>query len=58
MARLPVRKIREALRLRASGLTTWEVGDSIGVGQTSVSEYVIRVAWAGLTWPLPDRCRA
>ena len=54
MARLPMRKIREALRLRASGLTTREVGDSIGVGRTSVSEYVGRAARAGLSWPLPD----
>jgi transposase len=49
-----MRKIREALRLRASGLTTREVGDSIGVGRTSVSEYVGRAARAGLSWPLPD----
>lgn len=54
MARLPMRKIREALRLRASGLTTREVGVSIGVGRTSVSEYVGRAARAGLSWPLPD----
>ena len=54
MARLPMKKIREALRLRASGLTTREVGDSIGVGRTSVSEYVARAARAGLSWPLPD----
>ena len=54
MARLPMRKIREALRLRASGLTTREVGDSIGVGRTSVNEYVSRATRAGLSWPLPD----
>lgn len=54
MARLPMRKIREALRLRTSGLTTREVGESIGVGRTSVSEYLKRAARAGLSWPLPD----
>lgn len=54
MARLPMRKIREALRLRASGLTTREVGDRIGVGRTSVSKYLARAARAGLTWPLPE----
>lgn len=54
MSRLPMRKIREALRLRASGLTTREVGASIGVGRTSVSEYIGRAARAGLSWPLPD----
>lgn len=54
MARLPMRKIREALRLRASGLTTREVGDSIGVGRTSVSTYLKRAERAGLSWPLPE----
>jgi len=54
MARLSMRKIREALRLRASGLTTREVGESIGVGRTSVSVYLKRTERAGLTWPLPD----
>lgn len=49
-----MRKIREALRLRASGLTCREVGDSIGVGRTSVSKYLARAERAGLNWPLPD----
>lgn len=49
-----MRKIREALRLRASGLTTREVGDSIGVGRTSVSTYLTRAQRAGLSWPLPE----
>jgi len=50
-----MRKIREALRLRASGLTTRDVGESVGVGRTSVSEYLKRAAGqAGLSWPLPD----
>lgn len=54
MVRLPIRKIRETLRLRASGLTTREVDDSIGVGRTSVNKYMSRAARAGLSWPLPD----
>ncbi len=54
MARLPMRKIREALRLRANGLTTREVGESIGVGRTSVSTYLKRAERAGLSWPLPE----
>jgi hypothetical protein len=54
MASLPVRKIKEALRLRESGLTTGEVGGSIGVGRTSVGSYVGRAEWAVLSWPLPD----
>ena len=54
MTRLPMRKIKEALRLRASGLTTREVGESIGVGRTSVSAYLKRAERAGLSWPLPE----
>lgn len=54
MARLPMRKIRDALRLRANGLTTREVGESIGVGRTSVSVYLKRAERAGLSWPLSD----
>lgn len=33
MARLPMRKIREALRLRASGLTTREVGTASAMAE-------------------------
>ena len=54
MARLPMRKIRDALRLRANGLTTREVGESIGVGRTSVSVYLKRAERAGLSWPLSE----
>ncbi len=38
MARLPMRKIREALRLRASGLTTREVGTSTVVPLASLHQ--------------------
>ena len=47
-----MRKIREALRLQASGMSTRKIAASIGVGQSTASEYVKRVQQAGLTWPL------
>ena len=45
---------REALRLRASGLSTREIAASLGVGQTTASDYLKRVPEAGLAWPLPE----
>jgi transposase len=54
MKRLPMRKIRDALRLRAAGLSTRKIAASLGVGQSTVSEYLKRAARAGVGWPLPD----
>lgn len=48
-----MRKIGEALRLRAAGLSTRKIAASLGVGQSTVSEYLKRAAQAGLSWPLP-----
>lgn len=53
MKRLTMRKIREAVRLHASGLSTRKIAASLGVGQSTASEYVKRVEAAGFTWPLP-----
>ena len=47
-----MRKIREALRLRASGLSTGKIAASLGVGQSTASEYLKRIERAALTWPL------
>ncbi|MEM8751991.1 MAG: IS21 family transposase, partial [Pseudomonadota bacterium] len=49
-----MRKIGEALRLRAAGLTTRKIAASLGIGQTTASEYLKRAERAGLGWPLPD----
>jgi transposase len=49
-----MRKIREALRLRASGLSNRKIAASIGVGATAAGEYIRRARRAGLSWPLPD----
>ncbi len=54
MRRLPMRKIAEALRLKVSGLSTRKIASSLGLGQSTVSEYLKRAERAGLSWPLPD----
>ena len=54
MRRLPMRKISQALRLRAAGLSTRKIAASLNVGQSTISEYLKRAARAGLSWPLPD----
>lgn len=52
--RLPMRKIRDVLRLHAGGLSKRQIAASLGLGPTSVGEYVRRARRAGLAWPLPD----
>jgi AcrR family transcriptional regulator len=54
MKRLPMRKIRDALRLRANGLSMREIAASLGVGQSTLNDYLKRAARAGLVWPLPE----
>src|SRR6056297_3606635 len=54
MKRLPMRKIADALRLKAAGLATRKIAASLNVGQSTVSEYLKRAERAGLSWPLPD----
>ena len=52
--RLPMRKIREVLRLKyEGGLRHRAIARACGVGTGTVSEYVTRAAAAGLSWPLP-----
>lgn len=53
MRRLPMRKIGEALRLKAAGLATRKIAASLGIGQSTASEYLKRADQAGLSWPLP-----
>ncbi|MEW6582948.1 MAG: IS21 family transposase [Actinomycetota bacterium] len=54
--RLSMRKIREIVRLRfGAGLSHRQIARSVGVGQTTVSDYLSRFRAAGLSWPLgPD----
>ncbi len=54
MKRLSMRKIRDALRLQAGGLSTRKIAASLGLGQSTASEYLGRARAAGLGWPLPE----
>lgn len=54
MKRAPMRKIKEALRLRSEGLSGRRVAQSLSLGRATVSEYFRRADVAGLSWPLPD----
>lgn len=49
-----MRKIRDALRLHEQGLSPMRIGESLGIGRTTVQEYLSRTRAAGLSWPLPD----
>ena len=51
-ARLPVRKIREVLRLKAEGFSDRQVAVAIGSARSTVQECVKRAREAGVTWPL------
>ena len=53
--RIPVRKIKEALRLKfACGLTDRQVARSIGVARSTAAEYFRRFTASGLPYPLPE----
>ncbi len=54
MRRLPMRKIRDVLRLHAAGRSARQIGPSLGVGRSSVAEYLRRAEVAGVSWPLPE----
>jgi transposase len=51
--RLPMRHIREILRLKHEGLGHRAVARACGVAVGTVSEYLRRAQQAGLAWPLP-----
>ena len=52
--RLPMRKIRDVLRLQAGGLSKRRIAESLGISRTATSDCIRRAAHAGLGWPLPD----
>src|SRR5262245_54108743 len=52
--RLPMRKIRDVLRLWAAGMSNRKIAASLGVSATAAGEYIRRAQRAGLTWPLPE----
>ena len=52
--RLPMRKIRDVLRLSAAGMSKRQIAASLGVSATAAGECIRRARRAGLAWPLPD----
>ena len=53
MKRLPMRKIRDVLRLSAEGLSTSQIAASLAIGRTTLRGYLDRASELGLAWPLP-----
>ena len=52
MKRLPMRKIKDALRLQAAGQSRRQIAASLGVGRTTAGEYLVRAERAGISWSL------
>jgi transposase len=48
-----MRKTREVLRLKAAGHSNRQIARSLGIGHSTVREYLGRAQAAGLAWPLP-----
>jgi len=52
--RVPMRSVREILRLRAEGLSDRAIARSTRLASSTVSDYAGRAVAAGLSWPLPE----
>ena len=52
--RLPMRKIRDVLRLSAAGMSKRKIAASLSIGATAVVDCLQRARQAGISWPLPD----
>ena len=53
--RLSMRKIREVLRLKHElGRSHREIAGSLGIANSTVSDYLGRAGAAGFSWPLPE----
>ena len=49
-----MRKVEEVLRLKwDAGLSPRQIAKVVGIGRTTVSEYLVRAEAAGIVWPLP-----
>src|SRR2546430_9053105 len=53
-SRLPVRRIRDVLRLAAAGRSKRQIAASLGIGPTAAGACLRRAREAGISWPLPD----
>ena len=51
--RLPMRKIRDVLRLHTGQLSRRRIAVSLNLGRTAVGDTIKRASRAGLSWPLP-----
>jgi len=51
---LPVRKIREVLRLKNEGFSNRAIARVCQVSNSTVGEYLEKAKQAGLSWPLPE----
>ncbi len=49
-----MRKIREVLRLTATGWTARKIAPSIGIARSTVADCLRRATAAGVSWPLPE----
>lgn len=52
--KLPMKKVREVLRLHHEGLSYRSISRSTHIGLGSVSHYIQRAKDADLSWPLPE----
>jgi transposase len=52
--RLPMRKVRDVLRLRAGGMSKRKIAASLSIGATAAGDCIRRARRAGLSWPLPE----
>ena len=52
--RLPMRKIRDVLRLSAAGMSKRKIAASLGVSATAARDCIWRARRVGLGWPLPE----
>ena len=53
-ARLPMRKIRDMLRLTAAGMSSRKIAASLSIGGTTVVDCLQRARAVGVGWPLPE----
>ena len=53
MKRLPMRKIRDVLRLSAEGLSVRQISASLSIGRTTLQGYLEGAKTAAVSWPLP-----
>lgn len=53
-ARVPMRKIKEVLRLHSLGLSNNQIHGAAGISRSTVREYLQRAESAGVSWPTAD----